>query len=151
MKPWKKKRRFVSNEHAVLGLPMRLTVSLIIGTIVLISVLSFLFNPCLIPQRIVVTVTPMITILPGESPENISFIVQVNDTNSHPLQGASIIIKGLGGAGSGFTDKDGKAVIQLQVSLDEGLYEGYLDIAVKATCHIPYVHQEIVKIVKRTK
>lgn len=150
MNSWKKKRRFVSNDHAVLGLPMRLTISLIIGTIVLVAVLSYLLNPCLFPQRMVVTVTPMITILSGDAPENISFIVQVNDTKAHPIQGASIIIKGLGGAGAGFSDMDGKAIVYLQVSLHEGLYEGYLDIAVKATGHITYVHQEMVKIVKRT-
>lgn len=128
---------------------MRLTISLIIGTIVLVAVLSYLLNPCLFPQRMVVTVTPMITSLSGEAPENISFIVQVCDIKAHPIQGASIIIKGLGGAGSGFSDMDGKALIHLQVSLDEGLYEGYLDIAVKATCHIPYMQQGMVKIVKR--
>lgn len=150
MNSWKKKRRFVSNNHAVLGLPMRLTISLMIGTIVLVAVLSYLLNPCLFPQRMVVTVTPMITILSDEAPKNISFIVQVNDTNAHPIQGASIIIKGLGGAGEGFTDTDGKAIVHLQVSLDERLHEGYLDIAVKATCHIPYMHQEMIKIVKRT-
>lgn len=150
MKVRKKKRRFVGNEYAVLGLPMRLTVSLIIGTIVLVSVLSYLLNPCLFPQRMVVKVTPMITTLSGETLENISFIVQVNDIKAHPIQDASIIIKGLGGAGSGFSDTDGKAIIQLQVSLEEGLYEGFLDIAVKAMCHIPYVHQGMIKIVKRT-
>lgn len=134
----------------MLGLPMRLTVSLVIGTIVLVSILSVLLNPCFFPQPMVVTVTPMITVLSGDDLENISFIVFVNDTKAHPLMGASVIIKGLGGAGSGFSNKDGKAVIQLQVSLEQGLYEGYLDISVKATCHNPYEQQGIVKVVKRS-
>ena len=34
---YKKLLAFVKNENAVLGLPMRLTVSIIIGTVVLIS------------------------------------------------------------------------------------------------------------------
>ncbi len=134
----------------MLGLPMRLTVSLVIGTIVLVSILSVLLNPCFFPQPMVVTVTPMITVLSGDDLENISLIVFVNDTKAHPLMGASVIIKGLGGAGSGFSDKDGKAVIQLQVSLEQGFYEGYLDISVKATCHNPYEQQGIVKVVKRS-
>lgn len=150
MKIRKKKKGFFIDEHAMLGLPMRLTVSLVIGTIVLVSILSVLLNPCFFPQPMVVTVTPMITVLSGDDLENISFIVFVNDTKAHPLMGASVIIKGLGGAGSGFSNKDGKAVIQLQVSLEQGLYEGYLDISVKATCHNPYEQQGIVKVVKRS-
>ncbi len=151
MKLSKKRRGFFNDMHAVLGLPMRLTVSVIIGTIVLVSILSFLLNPCLFPQRMVVTVTPMITVLTEEDPHNVSFIVHVNDSKGYGLMGASVIIKGLGGAGSGFADKNGEAVIQLQVDLEEGIYEGYLDISVKASCYTPYVQEEMIKVVKRIK
>ena len=99
----KKKNMFLKNHEAVIGLPMRLTVSLIIGTMVLLSILSWVLNPCLFPERMVVTVSPMITILTDDGGENATFIVQVNDTKGRALSGASVIITGLGGAGAGFS------------------------------------------------
>jgi hypothetical protein len=151
MKIRKKRIVFVDNIDAVLGLPMRMTVSLIIGTVALVAILSYILNPCLFPQRMVVSVTPILTILPGADPENVTFTVYVNDTDGHPLQGASIIIKGLGGAGSGLSDKNGKAVIQTQVRLEGGIHEGYLDISVKAPCHTSFEHQDMIKVVKSPK
>jgi hypothetical protein len=148
VKKQKKRTYFIVNEHAVLGLPMRLTVSLVIGTIALIAILSYMTNPCLYPERIIVSLTPIVTTLPGSEPENVTFTVYVNETDGHPLSGASVIIKGLGGAGSGFSNDNGKVQIQLQVQLESGVYEGYLDISVKAACHESFEHQDMIKVVK---
>lgn len=148
MKNRKKIHYFLKNESAVLGLPMRLTVSLIIGSIALIAILSTILNPCLFPHRMVVTMSPQVTIVKGSDPENVSFIVFVNDSGGFPLNGASVIVKGLGGAGFGFSDKDGKAIVNLEIQLESGTYEGYLDISVRAPCHVPFEYQAIVKVVK---
>jgi hypothetical protein len=150
MKIRKKRIYFIDNNDAVLGLPMRMTVSLIIGTVALIAILSYILNPCLFPQRMLVSVTPVLTILPGKDPENVTYTVYVNDTDGRPLYGASVIIKGLGGAGSGFSDEKGKALIQIQVRLEGGIYEGYLDISVKAPCHTSFEHEDMIKVVKST-
>jgi hypothetical protein len=96
----------------------------------------------------VISVTPLITIVPNNTPENVSFIVNVQDADGHPVNGASIIIKGLGGAGAGSTDEQGKATVQIQIQLHEGFYEGYLDILVKAPCHESFEHQDMIKVVK---
>jgi hypothetical protein len=148
VKNLKKRAYIIVNEHAVLGLPMRLTVSLIIGTVALIAILSYITNPCLFPERMIVSVTPIVTILQGSEPENVTFTVYVNETDGHSLSGASVIIKGLGGAGSGFSDDNGKVLIQIQVQLESGVYEGYLDISVKAACHESFEHQDMIKVVK---
>lgn len=148
MKKQKRKLYFLDNENAVLGLPLRLTVSLIIGAVVLIAILSYMLNPCLFPHRMLISVTPLVASLQSNDPENVTFTVFVNDTDGHPLCGASVIITGLGGAGSGFSDKDGKTIVQTQVQLKDGIYEGYLDIVVKAACHEPFEHQAIIKVVK---
>jgi hypothetical protein len=139
---------FIGDDQAVLGLPMRLTVSLVIGTVALIAILSFILNPCLFPGRMIVSVTPLVNVIDGGESENLSFTVYVNGTKGHPVSGASVIIKGLGGAGSGFTDNGGKTIIQLQVQLQQGVYEGYLDVSVKAPCYSPFEHQDMVKVVK---
>ena len=150
MKKQKKNVSFVNDDYAVLGLPLRLTVSLIIGTIALIAILSFMHNPCLFPERMRVSVTPYVTVLSEEGPENVSYIVYVSEIDGHPLQGASIIINGLGGAGIGYTDENGKTFISLQVRLQHGLHEGYLEICVKATCHETFVQHDIIKVVRST-
>jgi hypothetical protein len=144
----KKNIGFLRNREAVLGLPMRLTVSLIIGTMVLLSILSWVLNPCLFPERMVVSVSPMITVLPDEGPENVTFIVHVNDTKGRPLCGASVIITGLGGAGADFSDAQGKAIVQMQIHMNNSSTEGYLDIVVKSTCFFPFEHQGMIKIVR---
>ena len=140
---------FLKNESAMLGIPLRLTVSLIIGSFVLIAILSMMLNPCLFPHQILVTISPQVTIVHGSDPVNVSFMVFVNDSDGFPLSGASVIVKGLGGAGSGVSDHSGKTVVNLEIQLENGTYEGYLDISVKAPCHVPFEYQAITKVVKR--
>jgi hypothetical protein len=144
----KKKQYFLKDEYAVLGLPMRLTVSLIIGAIALLAILSFIMNPCVFPHKMHVSITPLVTTVQGSEPENVSFMVVVCDTDGVPLRGASVIITGLGGAGSGFSNEDGRTSVHLQVWLEDGLYEGYLAISVKASCHVAFEQQEMIKVVK---
>jgi len=148
VKRGKKASIFLKNTEAVLGLPMRLTVSLFIGTIALIAILTYMLNPCLFPGKMIVSVSPLVTSIYGEMPENITFMVYVNDTKGHPLSGAAVLIKGLGGAGSGFTDTNGKTVVQCTVQIQEGMYEGYLDISVKIACYESFEQQDLMKVVK---
>lgn len=148
MKKPKKRSDFINNEHAVLGLPMRLSVSLVIGTVALIAILSYILNPCLFPGNMIISVQPIVTTIFGSEPENVTFTVYVNETDGHPLSGASVLIKGLGGAVANITDNKGRAILQIRVYLEEGTNEGYLDISVKAACHQPFEHQDMIKIVK---
>ena len=140
-------RFFLKNDVAVLGLPMRLTVSLILGTVVLLAILTTLVNPLVFSQRLLVSISPLVITVGGSTPENVSFLVVVTDTDGSPVCDASIIIKGLGGAGSGMSDTDGKAYLQIQVQIEEGLYEGYLDVSVKAAGYISFHHQDMLKVV----
>lgn len=148
MKKPKKSSNFINNDHAVLGLPMRLTVSLFIGTVALIAILSYILNPCLFPGNMIISVQPIVTTISGSEPENVTFTLYVNETDGHPLSGATVLIKGLGGAGADITDNNGRVVLQIQVQLEEGTDEGYLDVSVKAACHESFEHQDMIKIVK---
>jgi hypothetical protein len=141
-------RHFISDDRAVLGLPLRVTVSLIIGMVALGAILSYILNPCLFPERFIVSVNPIVTTISSEDPTNISFLVHVNDTKGHPITGAKVIIKGLGGACCGFTDTEGKTSLVLQVHLDPGIHEGYLSVSVDAACHESFEQVDIIKIVK---
>ncbi len=148
MNSGKKTRYFIGNEEAVLGLPMRLTISIIIGSIVLLSILTMMLNPCLFPKPLLVSISPQLTMIQGLEPENISFFVFVNDSKGIPISEAVVIIKGLGGAGMGFSDNTGRVMITLQVQLKQGIVEGYLDVSVKAPCYVSYDGQDVLKIVR---
>jgi hypothetical protein len=140
---------FIKDEHGVLGLPIRLTVSLIIGTVALVGILSFILNPCLFPGKMIVVACPMVAQISGEEPSNVTILVCVHDMKNHPIQGATVILKGLGGAGSGVTNEKGNTTVQLQVHIPQGLHEGYLTLSVRsAACYEPYEQQDLIKIVK---
>ena len=139
---------FIRNDHAVLGLPLRVTVSLIIGMIALGVILSYILNPCLFPERLIVTVTPMITTISENEIANTSFLVHVNDSKGHPISGAKVIIKGLGGGCCSLTDNKGRATVVLQVHLDPGIHEGYLGVTVDAPCHQSFEQNDLIKIIK---
>ena len=139
---------FIKNEKAVLGLPMRLTVSLIIGTVALVAILSYVMNPCLFPDRIIVSVNPMVNIVSGNNSTDINITIYVNETNGYPIKNANVIIKGLTGIGANHTDENGKTIIQITVKLESGVNEGYLDVSVKAACHETFSQQDMIKILR---
>lgn len=139
---------FIKNEKAVLGLPMRLTVSLIIGTVALVAILSYVMNPCLFPDRMIVSVNPMVNIVSGNNSTDINITIYVNETNGYPIKNANVIIKGLTGIGANHTDENGKTIIQITVKLESGVNEGYLDVSVKAACHETFSQQDIIKILR---
>jgi len=126
---------FIKNENAVIGMPMRLTVSIIIGAVALIAILSFIVNPCLFPSKMIVSVDSMINEIPaGNTSADFNITVSVSEVDGHPIRNANVIIKGLEGIGSGYTDGNGETTIQVSVGLEDGQYEGYLDVSVKAPC-----------------
>ena len=139
---------FIKNEKAVLGLPMRLTVSLIIGTVALVAILSYVMNPCLFPDRMIVSVNPMVNIVSGNNSTGINITIYVNETNGYPIKNANVIIKGLTGIGANHTDENGKTIIQITVKLENGVSEGYLDVSVKAACHETFSQQDMIKILR---
>ena len=139
---------FIKNEKAVLGLPMRLTVSLIIGTVALVAILSYVMNPCLFPDRMIVSVNPMVNIVSGNNSTDVNITIYVNETNGYPIKNANVIIKGLTGIDANHTDENGKTIIQITVKLESGVNEGYLDVSVKAACHETFSQQDMIKILR---
>lgn len=140
---------FIKNKKAVLGLPMRLTVSIVIGTVALAAIIFYILNPCLFPNKMVVTINPMINIIPsGQDLDTFDIDVYVNETDGHPIKDANVIVKGLGGVGSNSTNKYGKTTIHITIELERGVNEGYLDISVKMPCHETFSQQDMIKIVR---
>jgi len=91
---------FIKNENAVIGLPMRLTVSIVVGTVALIAILSFILNPCLFPSKMIVSVDSIVNEIPvGNVSADFNFTFSVIDREGHSIHNANVIIKGLGGIG----------------------------------------------------
>jgi len=142
-------KNFLYDENAVIGLPMRLTVSLVIGAAALSLILLFILNPCLFPGKLVVHVQPMVNVIPsGSDSADLSLTVFVNDSDYDPVSGANVIIVGLDGAGSNTTGPNGLAVVDITVSLQSGVYEGYLDVKVEAPCFERFSQEDMVKVVR---
>ena len=140
---------FLKNEKAVIGLPMRLTVSLIIGAAALSIILFYILNPCLFPGKMIVSVDPMINIIPtGFDEYEFEITVNVTDTQGYAINEASVMIKGLHDAVSNFTNSNGQATIKIKPRLESGVHESYLDIVVKAQCLKKFSKSRLIKVVR---
>lgn len=137
---------FFTDDRAVMGLPIKVTVSLIIGSVALAAILVYILNPCLFPGKMIVSVTPLVHAIAEETSINIT--VSVTDFTGHPINDAIIRIKGLGSVGTNNTDVSGAAVVTVSVSLEDGQHEGYLDITVKAPCRESFVQDDMIKIIR---
>ncbi len=148
-KPMFFRRGFIVDQRAVLGLPMRLTVSLIIGVVALVVIFGFVFGVCLFPQKLVVDVEPVVHFVSGGSCGNFSINVTVTDSSGNPVKDASVIIKGLSGAGSNYTDSQGFASVNIEGCLKPGRSEGYFDVRVDASgCFERFSQVDMIKVVR---
>ena len=138
-----------NNNYAVIGLPLRLTVSLIIGVAALSFILLFILNPCLFPEKMIVNIEPMVNIIPSDLDEyEFSIDVKIADRDGYAIKDASVLIKGLGDAVSDTTDSNGKVILKIKPRLENGVNEGYLDIVVKAGCMEKFSEEKMVKIIR---
>ena len=150
-RPLRKNTKFTKNEKAVIGLPMRLTVSLIIGTVALAAILSYILNPCIFPNKMMITIHPMVNLIPeNKNTAELNITIYANETDGKPIKDATITIKGLSGIGTNTTDEKGKTIIQITVTLENGINEGYLDVSVKAPCHETFSQNDMIKIVRES-
>lgn len=141
---------FLRSEEAVIGLPLRLVVCVVIGMISLGSILGFMTSRDLFPDSLVVSVVPMLTMV-GNGTQNVSFLVTVQNPQGGGVESATVIVSGLGGAGMGRTNGSGKALVSLAVVLEPGLFEGYLGVRVDAVSHARYLSGSMLKVVRESE
>jgi len=147
----KKKITFIRDKRAVIGMPLRLTVCLIIGSFALMLILIYILNPCIIPGKLVVRIEPIINIIPsGSNQETFRINVTVEDKEGYSITDADVLIKGLGDAESNLTDKNGITTIEITPHLKSGVNEGYLDITVKAPCKETFSQNKMIKVVRES-
>jgi len=142
-------RFFLDNDKAVLGMPMRLTVVLIIGVVALVAIISFIMNPCLFPEKVIVTVYPTVNEITSGDEATFNISVKVFDHEGNPIKDANVLIEGLGGAGAGITGNNGYSFIQIDVRLEPGRIQGFLDVTVKAgACYEKFYEKDMIAVVR---
>ncbi len=142
-------RNLLKNHYAVLSLPLRLIVSIVIGAAVLSSILLFILNPCIFPEKMIVKIDPMINIIPpGFDEYEFNIKVEIVDRKGYPVKDANVLIKGLGDAVSSKTNSDGKVDLKIKPRLGKGVHEDYLDIVVKAGCMQKVSQEKMIKIIR---
>jgi len=142
-------KKFLSDKRGVMGLPLRLTVCLIIGSAALFFILTFILNPCIFPGKIIVNVDPMVNIIPGgKNKETFSIEIKVMDNDGKPIYNADVILKGLGDARNNKTNYNGVAKIDITPTLHSDVYEGYLDLIVKSPRKQTFSQGKMIKIVR---
>jgi hypothetical protein len=137
----------LGNEDAVVGLPLRLVVCLVIGMVALGSILGMMMSMDLIAKPMVISVSPMLAVV-GNGTQNVSLLVSVQDPEGGGVDRATVVVVGLGGAGLGRTNGTGKTWVNLGVCLEPGLLEGYLDVRVSAVRYPRFEQVSMVKIVR---
>jgi len=139
-------RFFLKNRQAVIDMPLRLTVTIVIGTLVLIAILTYMNNTTLIAEEIIVEIDTYSV----EYQDNNSFQITVTDTQHQPLCDCLVIIKGLGQITSNRTDTSGLTTLKVSCSLNATQQQGYLDVIVKPPDgYRDYQQDEFIKVYRR--
>ncbi|MDG6229591.1 MAG: hypothetical protein QCH96_06465 [Candidatus Thermoplasmatota archaeon] len=139
--------RFHTDRNAVIDLPMRLIVSVIIGTIALSTIIAVIVQPCLFPRSLSISIDPLTHTI-NDTSSNISFQVHVIDDSGHPVSHATVIIKGLDTIKSNVTDDSGDTLLILSMRFPEGISEMFLDVIVKAPCATTRTLNNYLRIIK---
>jgi len=142
-----KPRRFFDSS-AVIDLPMRLVVSLIIGTVALSAIIAFMMHPCIIPHTLSVSIDPLVLSING-SDQNVSIKIHVSDESNDPVNDAVVTIKGHDVIIANTTDHLGDTVLSFPVTIPEGISEIYLDVMVKASCARSQVFSNCIRVFRQ--
>jgi len=157
--PMSGNRRFVEDEEAVEGLPVRLIVVLVVGVIALAAMVAAVngFKPQKMMSASVIEVGGKdgnLLVVPkvgyGPVEHNWTCRVLVIDADGNPISGASVIVHGLSGAGGGVTDKNGEAYLTKtnDVLLNANQNSGYMTLEVSAPGYNNYKNENAMAVVR---
>ena len=134
-------------DDAVIALPMRLIVSIVIGTAVLIAILSFTSSFDLISPSMSVSINPLVYKVNGSS-GMINLSIYVSSTNGKPVDNAVIIVHGLGGFASAVTNASGRVNVSISIVFPRYIHEGYLDVTVKAQGFSKFFQENMIRVIQ---
>lgn len=153
------RKRMLSDDRGVEGLPVRLIVVLVVGVIALAAMVSAMNS--FKPQK---TLTASVTSVnskdgnllrvsssgAGAVEKTWTCTVKVTDDNGGPVYGASVILHGLSGAGSDTTDKSGIAHLNNTnaIKLNANQNSGYMTLEVSAPGYYTYKNENALAVIR---
>ena len=152
-------KKILDDDRGVEGLPVRLIVVLVVGVIALAAMVAAMngFKP---QKTLTATITEVNSmqgnLLRAQSPDEGSVnktwscTVMVADDKGNPVSGASVIIHGLGGAGSDVTNDEGKAFVKNtnSIELNPNQDSGYLTMEVSAPGYYTYKNENALAVIR---
>ncbi len=153
------RKGFKDSEDGVEGLPVRLIVVLVVGVIALSAMVAAVnsFKP---PRTMTAAVTDvsskdgnMLQVSSageGTVSKTWTCYVNVTDEKGVPVSGASVILHGLGGGGSGVTNTKGVAYIKNtnDIKLPANQDSGYMTLEVKAPGFYQYKDESALAVIR---
>lgn len=152
-------KRLLDDDRGVEGLPVRLIVVLVVGVIALAAMVAAMNG--FKPQK---TLTATITEVnskqgnllrvqssdEGSVNKTWSCTVKVADDKGNPISGASVIIHGMGGAGSDVTNDEGSAFVDNtnSIELNANQDSGYLTMEVTASGYYTYKNENALAVIR---
>jgi hypothetical protein len=152
-------RSLIKDEEAVEGLPVRLIVVLVVGVIALAAMVAAVngFKPQKSMSAAVYEVGGKegnLLMIPkagsGPAEHNWTCRVKVVDARGDPVEGASVIVHGLSGAGSDVTDRYGVAYLSKtnNVNLNSNQNSGYMTLEVTASGYNTYKNENAIAVIR---
>lgn len=124
----------VSNDSAVLDLPLYLVVTIIIGIIALTGILSMMVIPPYFSPTPELSINPVVTTI-NRSNTLVHYQALIQTPEGQPIEQAHVIIKNGQTIATNTTNELGKANLTLQVTIPNGLHETYFDVIIKSSNH----------------
>jgi hypothetical protein len=143
--------RFPYDTNATVDMPMRLVITVIIGTITLISIFGFLSQSLVIPSYLQVSIEPMFYQW-NESVNTTEFTITVKDSSDHqPVDQALVVLKGPFNIQYNYTNHSGICNIQVESMKLPGIHEWFLDVTVKAARYECYKQEQMIRILNGSR
>jgi len=139
-------RPITENINAVIDLPLKLIVSLVISVAVILSILAFVTSLPYPSSTLHTIITPTIDFI--NETKNITTIhVMVTDSSdNHPIEHGLVTIKGYNILAYNQTNRTGECIIPICIDRIEGINEFYLDVTIKVNGYERYIKENMIRI-----
>lgn len=133
---------------AVIDMPMKLMISLIIGSLTLATIIGFITQSSILPASLYVTIQPTMSTINDSTNTSFFHIMVKDSSDQQPIHQGLVTIKGHETIAYNYTNKTGKCIIPVTIHLEDGINELFLDVQVKASGYDPCINENMIRIIR---